>query len=600
MTDPETLVARLAHWAESTPDTALWSDRRAALDWRTTRYAEGWSSVREAARGLIALGFAPGDRLAAPVVNRSETVRLQLAVQAARGSFVPLYATLTDEQLGEQVALARARFVAAEDGATLDRLARGAAARGWRPERRIALDGAGLDGDALDLAALCALGRDQPAGALERRLAELGGADEALLLFTSGTTGRPKGVSLPHRALVVNAGQFRAAYPQLFRAGYSNLSYLPLSHIAEQLASVVAPLEVGGTTLFCRRLDQMREHLLETRPTCFFGVPRVWEKLETALTARFAEARGARAGLLAWARRTELAAFERACAGGALGRGPARFLADRLVLARIRAALGLDRVRAVISGAAPIGQGTVRFFASLGLRLHEGYGMTEGGIFTGSVWQRPRPGTVGRALPGVELRLAEDGEILARTPAAMAGYLDDPAATAERIDADGWIHSGDLGALDPDGVLRVVGRKKELIVTAGGKKVAPEEVEALLRALPGVAQAMVVGDRRPYLVALLTLDPAAAPALAAVHGVAAATVAELAADARFLARLAAELEERCNARLARYQQVRRFAVLDREFSVESGELTPTLKLRRARILDRFGERIASLYSGAPV
>ncbi len=177
------------------------------------------------------------------------------------------------------------------------------------------------------------------------------------------------------------------------------------------------------------------------------------------------------------------------------------------MLGRVRAALGLDRVRAVISGAAPIGTGTVLFFASLGLRIHEGYGMSEGGIFTGGVYQRPRPGTVGRPLPGVELRLADDGEIQARTPAAMTGYLDDPAATAERIDADGWIHTGDLGAFDPDGLLRVVGRKKELIVTAGGKKVAPEEVEGLLRGLPAVAQAMVVGDRRPFLVALLTLDP---------------------------------------------------------------------------------------------
>ena len=593
MRERPTLVDRLAGWAEKTPAATAWSARRAAGDWRATSYAEAWTAVREAAAGLIALGLRPGDRVAAAVVNRPETVLVELAVQAARGSFAALYSTLTAEQQVEQVALSGARFAVAEDAAVLAGLGRGATV-----ERRIALDGDGLDAGALDLHAVRELGRSRPAAELDGRLDGLESEDEALLLFTSGTTGRPKGVRLSHRVLLVNAGQFTAAYPKLFCAGYTNLSYLPLSHIAEQLASIVAPLEIGGTTLFCRHVEQMREHLLEARPTCFFGVPRVWEKLEAALAARFAAATGARARLLAWARRVELAAFERACAGGHLRRGPARRLADRLVLARVRAALGLDRVRAVISGAAPIGPDTVRFFASLGLRLHEGYGMTESGILTGGVWQRPRPATVGRPLPGVELRLAGDGEVLARTPAAMAGYLDDPAATAERFDRDGWIHTGDLGSFDPDGVLRVVGRKKELIVTAGGKKVAPEEVEGLLRGLPGVAQAMVIGDRRPYLVALLTLDPEAAPALAARRGILAGTLAELAADARFVAQIARELEVRCNSRLARHQQIRRFALLPRQFSVESGELTPTLKLRRASILDRCGERIDALYASA--
>lgn len=599
MTARATLVDRLASWAAATPDAPCWSDRLGSGAWRTTSYSEAWSAVRETARGLIALGLAPGDRVAAPVTNRSETVLVQLATQAARGSFVPIYATLTGEQMGDLAALARARFLAAADAAALEPISRAAASHGRPAERGIVFDGTGAAADALDLEALRALGRELPEPALDERLAGLAPADEALILFTSGTTGRPKGVPLPHRALLANAGQFRAAYPQVFRAGYSNLSYLPLSHIAEQLASVVAPLEVGGTTLFCRRLDQMRDHLLEARPTCFFGVPRVWEKLEAALTERFARAPRFKARLLAWARGVELAAFEAECDGAAERHGLRRRLAHRLVLGKVRAALGLDRVRAVISGAAPIAPSTVRFFASLGLRIHEGYGMSEGCIFTGSVYRRPRPGTVGRPLPGVELRLAEDGEILARTPAAMDGYLDDPVATAERIDAEGWIHTGDLGAFDPDGVLRVVGRKKELIVTAGGKKVAPEEVEGLLRELPGVAQAMVVGDSRPYLVALLTLDAVAAPALAAARGLAAATEAELAADARFLAHLAEEVERRCNARLARYQQVKRFAVLPAEFSVESGELTPTLKLRRARILERCRERIEALYAPTP-
>ncbi len=599
MSERLTLVDRLAGWAERTPEATAWSQRRGSGEWRAITYAEAWAAVREAAAGLVALGLAPGERVAAPVVNRHETVLLEIAVQAARGSFAPLYSTLTDTQQGDLVALSGARWAVAEDAPALARLERGAAASGVRLERRLVLEEGGADAGILDLAALRALGRARPAEELAGRLASLSPADEALLIFTSGTTGRPKGVRIPHRALLTNAGQFRAAYPELFRAGYSNLSYLPLSHIAEQLATVVAPLEVGGAAYFCRRVEQMREHLLETRPTCFFGVPRVWERLEAALAARFSEVRGPRARLLAWARRVELAAFERECAGGAIRRGPARRLGNRLVLAPVRAALGLDRVRAVISGAAPIGERTVRFFASLGLRLHEGYGMSEGGIFTGSVWRRPRPGTVGRPLPGVELRLAADGEVLARTAARMDGYLDDPAATAERIDADGWIHTGDLGAFDADGVLRIVGRKKEVIVTSGGKKVAPEEVEGLLRDIPGVAQAMVVGARRPSLVALLTLDATVAPALAAARGIAAATLAELAADARFLAHLAAELETRCNARLARYQQVRRFALLDREFAIETGELTPTLKLRRAEILERLGDRVEALYEATP-
>ncbi|KAB2968338.1 MAG: long-chain fatty acid--CoA ligase, partial [Thermoanaerobaculia bacterium] len=491
------------------------------------------------------------------------------------------------------------RLAAADSRERLEKLARGTTGAGAPAPRGIGFHDAEREpaAGAIGLAALREIGRGAGED-VDRRRAELRADDPALLIYTSGTTGRPKGVELSHRALSATLDwTVSLAAPLLGGERYRVVSYLPLSHIAEQMMSGLAPIFLAGEVFFSPRIEDLREILPEVRPTVFLAVPRVWEKLELALEARFAAAPVHRRALLAWARATESGAFARGVESAAEPRTLARALARRLVLSRIHRALGLDRVRLSLSGAAPLPVATLLFFASLGLPIVEVYGMTESAaLITATRPGRIRPGAVGPVLDIGELRVGAGGEILYRGPNLMNGYRSDPAASAELIDAAGWLHTGDLGALDADGSLRVTGRVKELLITAGGKNVAPAEVEPLLTSIRGVSQAVLVGDRRPYLCALLTLDAPAAAAVARELGLESAAPDRLARDARFRAWLGREIEERVNARLARYQTVKRFDVLERELSVDGGELTPTLKLRRSEIAARYAERIAALYA----
>lgn len=341
-----------------------------------------------------------------------------------------------------------------------------------------------------------------------------------------------------------------------------------------------------------------QDDLPEVRPTIFLGMPRVWEKFEAALRARLAEATGVKARLARWALALELASFRREAAAGRPARTLARRLANGLVISKIKAKLGLDRVKLAFTGAAPIGIGTQELFASLGLPLYEAYGMSEtSALLTTTMPGRPKFGTVGKPFPGIALEIAEDGEILARGPNLTAGYFRAEAETAE-LWRDGWLHTGDVGAFDAEGNLRITDRKKELFKTSGGKYVAPQALEAKLKAIRGVSQAVAVGDGRKYIAALLTLDPENAPRLAAEQGVdGARDVAALAGDPRFRAILERRVEEDVNATLARYETVKRFAVLGADFSVAGGELTPTMKLRRKVILAKYAAEIEALYAG---
>ena len=338
----------------------------------------------------------------------------------------------------------------------------------------------------------------------------------------------------------------------------------------------------------------MAENLREVRPHIFFGVPRVWEKIQAAVEAAGAGNPPLRRRLVAWARRQGLAA------GYARQQGrPAPWLAplaDRLVFRKVRARLGLDRARFCITSAAPIARDTLEFFLSLGIPIYEVYGMSEvTGPATFSYPDRYRTGKAGVAIPGTELRIADDGEILMRGPHVFLGYLGDPAATAETLDPEGWVHSGDIGTLDAEGFLAVTDRKKEILITSGGKNVAPQPIEALLKAIPVVAQAVVVGDRRNYVAALLALDPARVLAAAELAGSPARDSASAARCPRFHAWLERQVEE-VNTRLARYEMIRRFAILPEQLTLEAGELTPTLKLKRRIIHERHAQAIDSLYA----
>jgi long-subunit acyl-CoA synthetase (AMP-forming) len=375
--------------------------------------------------------------------------------------------------------------------------------------------------------------------------------------------------------------------------GDRQLSYLPLAHIAEQMLTIHGPMQHGGATYFVAAMERMPEALREVRPTIFFGVPRVWEKLQTAVEKAISEAPPLRRRLLGWARRRALAAGYAAQRGQAVG--PLAALADHLVLGKVRARLGLHRVRHAASAAAPISLGTLEFFLSLGIPILEIWGLSEtSGPGTISVPGRFRTGSVGPIMRGVELRVAEDGELLLRGPNVFRGYRKDPEATAAAIDGDGWLHSGDLGAIDADGFARITGRKKDLLVTSGGKKVAPSPIEMKLREIPGVAHAVLVAEQRNFVGALLTLDPAALPTLAQRLGSPARTLVEASRCPILRAFLGREIE-RVNAALARFETVRKFRVLPAEFTVGGGELTPTLKLKRNVVYQKFATEIDALY-----
>ena len=422
----------------------------------------------------------------------------------------------------------------------------------------------------ISLAALQELGRKQDDADLDKRIAELTTDETAMLIYTSGTTGMPKAVELSHTNMLALIDALLDCYP-IYRNGvpFRVVSYLPLCHVAEQIATNFAQLTIGGQAFFCADMTQIKDYLVEVRPTMFLGVPRVWEKFQAVLESRFAEAKGIKGWLAGWARRTELACFQKDLATGTESLGFARKLARKLVISKVKDALGLDQLAVAVTGAAPISIGTLEFFASLGITIYEVYGQSETtGIVTSSRHGQPHFGTVGRALNGVEIKLAEDNEILAKGPVCTRGYLHMPAETEELFDDEGWLLTGDLGVMDDDGYLRITGRKKEIIVTAGGKNVAPAEMEAHIIQIPGVAQVVVVGDKQPYLTALLTLDPEALDVLAGVAGVPSGSLEELAKNEKVQACLMDQVEKGCNPKVARYQTIKKICVLPVEFTVE--------------------------------
>jgi long-subunit acyl-CoA synthetase (AMP-forming) len=450
----------------------------------------------------------------------------------------------------------------------------------------------------ITLAALMEKGDSVTDAELDARLDAVKMDDVALLVYTSGTTGLPKGAMLTHRGTDLIARAVADVFPSLLHTETRNVSYLPLCHAAEQGVTNFAGLAIRSDTYFCGDLTQIKDYLVEARPTFFLAVPRVWEKFEAALRGKLAEATGIKAKLASWARATELAAFKEESATGRPVSSFSRNLANKLVISKIKEALGLDQLQVALSGAAPISVSTLEFFASIGLPISEGYGMTETTAFA-SV-QPPgklKFGTIGKPLLGVQAMIAEDGEIMLKGLNMVKGYHRLPDRTAELYDENGWMHTGDLGAIDEDGYISITGRKKDLIITAGGKNVAPAEMEGYLQSIPGVGQAVVVGDRQPYLAALIVLDPEALPELevaAQISGL--DDVASAARNPGVKRFIEQEMQEVCNKRVARYQTIKKINILPTIFSVEGGELTPTLKVKRNIVNEKYATEIAAFYA----
>jgi long-chain acyl-CoA synthetase len=419
-----------------------------------------------------------------------------------------------------------------------------------------------------------------PESKLDERIDAIEQADLATLIYTSGTTGPPKGVMLSHRNLAWTSQALIDVSGS--PGGDVSLSYLPLSHIAEQMCTVHMPASMGSTVYFAESIEKVPENLKDCRPTVFFGVPRIWEKFHAAMAAKLAETTGAKKRLVEWARGV--------CARvNALRdrdeRIPRRLeaqyrLANKLVISKIKQAIGFDRVRELISGAAPIAPDVLAFFASLDLPIHEVYGQSEdSGPTSFNLTGKAKIGTVGPPIPGLEVKIADDGEILVRGPNVFLGYYKEPEATAEAL-RDGWLCSGDLGAFDREGFLSITGRKKEIIITAGGKNIAPKNIEAAIKELPLVGEAVVIGDRRKYLTALVTLAPTAA--------------GKVSGD-QVRSTIQARIDE-VNQSLARVEQVKKFAILERPFGIDTGELTPTMKLKRKVIAQKYAREIEAMYA----
>lgn len=564
-----------------------------------------WAEYRfEASRLAVALrrrGVDHGGTVALMMTNRPEHVIADVATLIAGATPVSVYNTLAPDQLAYIARDCGARVAIVEDG---DMLARWLEVRSELPELTtiVVVDTAGADlpEGVESFAALAAEGEallPSATGELENAWRAVHPDDAVTIIYTSGTTGPPKGVLLSHRNLLYMMEVLQRLLA--IEPGQSGISYLPLAHVAERMVTHYVGIRFGGSVTFVRDIGEVLESLQNARPQMFMAVPRVWEKFHVRLLQRIEEMPDRRRAL---AERAIAAGLERVrleMAGRpvppALKARAAVF--DRLVFSRIRQGLGLDRLRYAVSGAAPIGAELLEFFAAIGVPILEVYGMTETtAVLTANRPGRIRIGTVGQALPGVEISIADDGEVLARGPNIMSGYLHRADATAETIDADGWLHTGDLGRLDPEGYLTIVGRKKELIITAGGKNLAPNNIEAQIKPRsPIIGQIAAIGDRRPYLVALVVLDGETLPGWMQAEGLAFEGVAAAAAHPAVVAEVQRAIDEG-NEHLANPERVRRFAILADEWTAESDELTPSMKLKRSVIAERHADVIESLYA----
>ncbi|MCB9593123.1 MAG: long-chain fatty acid--CoA ligase [Sandaracinaceae bacterium] len=597
MTQRKTLVDQLEGWAKKRPDRQAIATKVDG-SWQTLTWSEYWTAAREVAKGLIALGHEVGDCVAIVGNNRSEWVLCQFGIMSARGVPAPIYTTNTDEQTAYIVSHCKAKIAICDDRVQLDKYLRCIEAGLMSVDKIVTMDAIGSsDERVMSLEALRALGREQDDAALDERLEDLTEDETALLIYTSGTTGVPKAVTLEHGGMVMIGEAIIERMPPFAEEGvYRSVSYLPLCHVAEQLFTNFMHLATGGQVFFCPDLKLIKDYLVDVRPTLFLGVPRVWEKFQAALEAKLADTGGLKGWLVGWARAKELESFKQEVATGRPVTGFMRSQAQK-ILGGVREKLGMDQIVAAATGAAPISVGTLEFFASLGIVVYEGFGMSETtGVATCGTYGKPRFGTVGKALQGVTIKIADDEEILLKGRNMTRGYLHMPDKTEELLDADGWLHTGDLGALDDEGNLKITGRKKDLIITAGGKNVAPAEMEAHIKQIAGVGQAVVVGDRQPYLSALITLDPESLPELTSRLGIADEGLEKVSKSDAVRKYLTDQIEAECNAKVARYQTIKKFEVLPVEFSVEGDELTPTMKIKRNVVNKKYASNIDALYA----
>jgi long-chain acyl-CoA synthetase len=554
--------------------------------WQTIRWSEYAAQVLGLGRELLELGLEPGERVALLCENRPEWLVSDLAIQSAGGVTVGVYTTSSAEQLLYYLEHSEAVGLILEDAEQLEKwLEIRDKAKGVRWVMAVEPEGFSEVADWQEVVARGKAHYARDPAALHARLEAVEPGDVALLMYTSGTTGNPKGAMLTHANLLWAAEALQDACA--FDEREELLSYLPLSHIVERLISVVAPLRYGYTVSFTENLDTVMQNMQEIRPTIFFAVPRIWEKLYSTVELHMQDAHLLKRYAYRWSLRV---------CGGERRAGVAALAAQALVLHFLKVRLGLDRVRLAISGAAPISPDILAYFRTIGVDIREGYGLTETSGLVSINRESVRLGTVGQAFSGVEIKIADDGEILVKGPGIFKGYFKDEAATVGALEG-GWFHTGDIGELSEDGYLSITDRKKDILITAGGKNIAPQKIENSLKSSVFINDAVVIGDRRKYLVALLVLDEETVGKWATDRQIPYTTYRDLAQNSEVVKLIEGEVAH-INRSLARVETIKRFAILPKRLYHEDGEVTATLKVKRASIAQKYADLIESLYEEA--
>jgi long-chain acyl-CoA synthetase len=566
--------------------------------WRPISSAEFRRAVEELSLGLRALGLEAGDRVAILSENRPEWAFADLATLAAAGVDVPIYPSSTPAQVLYILKDSGAKAVFVSNAAMEAKVAE---IRAELPAllHVIRMDDGAAGGTTLE--EVRAKGRPALAadpGAVRQRSASLGPDDLATIIYTSGTTGEPKGVMLSHGNIVSNVAAAAAVFP-VFGPDDLALSFLPLCHIFERMAGHYLMLSRGVTVAYAESVEAVPANMGEIRPTVMFSVPRLYEKMHARIQEKVAGDPPLRQRVFRWGLRVGLESFRHRVAKT---RPPAslrlrRAIADRLVFAKIKRRVG-GRLRVFVSGGAPLSRELAEFFGAAGLLILEGYGLTETSpVITVNRPGDFRPGTVGPPVEGVEVKIAPDGEILTRGPHVMKGYYKKPEATAEAIDKDGWFHTGDVGFLE-DGFLTITDRKKDIIVTSGGKNIAPQPIEGALKLSPLIADAVMIGNKRNFASALVVPKFDALEKWAAARGISFRDREELVRRPEIVAHYEQAVKQATDG-LARFEQIKKIALLPREFSLEGGELTPTLKVKRRVVEQKYKDVIDRMYEAAP-
>jgi long-chain acyl-CoA synthetase len=568
--------------------------------WHDVTWGEYGEKVRQVAMGLISLGLKKGECVSVIGENRPEWVYSDFGIMSAGGITAGIYATNAAEQCGYVVQNSESRFYIAENEEQFDKTLK---FRKDNPhlEKVIVMDMEGLkryqDPLLMSFDDLLRLGKEFDAknpGLYKQRWSDVKPDDLAVLIYTSGTTGPPKGAMLTHQNLLSMSEAVVAAIPMVEQD--ETLSFLPLCHVFEQLFTVMISIRHGTMVNFIENTDTIMDNMKEVSPTITYGVPRIWEKYASGIMIRMSDA--------TWFKRMVFKAsmgIGMKYAGLKLNFKPiplylklAYLAAYLIVFRKLKERLGFDRVKLAISGAAPISPDVLKFFNAIGLPLIEGYGQTEGtAVTTVSRKGKLKIGKVGQPLPGVEVKIAPDGEILVKGPGVFKGYFKNPEATAETL-REGWLHSGDVGELDQDGFLKITDRKKDLIITAGGKNIAPQNIENQLKFSPYINDAVVIGDRRKFLSALIAIDEENVIKYAQDNKIQFGTYGSL-TQATEIKQLIQKEVDRVNKTLANVEQIKKFTILPKKLYEEDGEVTPTLKVKRKYVNEAFKDIIEKMY-----